>query len=54
MRQRSTVFLLGEDVARPARLQGAVTCLVEEFGTQRVLDYPISGNGFMGLAVGRH
>ncbi len=52
MRRDETVFLIGEDVAE-AGTPFKVTCgLVEEFGTDRVIDTPIAEPGFMGLAVG--
>ena len=52
MRRDETVFLMGEEVAE---YQGAYKIsqgLLKEFGTQRVIDTPITEHGFTGLAVG--
>ena len=52
MRRDETVFILGEDVAEAGTPFKVLSGLVEEFGTDRVLDTPIAEPGFMGLAVG--
>lgn len=52
MRRDDTVFILGEDVAEAGTPFKVLSGLVEEFGTERVLDTPISEAGFTGLAVG--
>ena len=52
MRRDSSVFLIGEDVAEAGTPFKITSGLVEEFGTQRVIDTPISEPGFMGIAVG--
>jgi acetoin:2,6-dichlorophenolindophenol oxidoreductase subunit beta len=52
MRRDGTVFLMGEDVAEAGTPFKVLSGLVEEFGTGRVIDTPISEPGFMGLAVG--
>ena len=52
MRLDSSVFLIGEDVAEAGTPFKITSGLVEEFGTERVIDTPISETGFMGLAVG--
>ncbi|WP_395175299.1 alpha-ketoacid dehydrogenase subunit beta [Roseibium alexandrii] len=52
MRRDPTVFLLGEDVAEAGTPFKVLSGLVEEFGTDRVIDTPISEPGFMGMAVG--
>ena len=52
MRRDSRVFLLGEDVAEAGTPFKVLSGLVEEFGTKRVVDTPISEAGFTGLAVG--
>ena len=52
MRRDPTVFLLGEDVAEAGTAFKVLTGLVDEFGTDRILDTPISEAGFTGLAVG--
>ncbi len=52
MRRDSTVCLLGEDVAEAGTPFKVLSGLVEEFGTDRIIDTPISDAGFTGLAVG--
>ena len=52
MRRDPTVFLMGEDVAEAGTPFKVLSGLVEEFGTERIIDTPISEPGFMGLAVG--
>ena len=52
MRRDSRVFVIGEDVAEAGTPFKVLSGLVEEFGTERVIDTPISEPGFTGLAVG--
>src|SRR5512143_2290002 len=52
MRRDPTVFIIGEDVAEAGTPFKVLSGLVEEFGTQRVVDTPISEPGFTGLGVG--
>ncbi len=52
MRRDECVFLIGEDVAEAGTPFKVTSGLVEEFGTDRVIDTPIAEPGFMGLAVG--
>ncbi|MFK7893158.1 MAG: alpha-ketoacid dehydrogenase subunit beta [Granulosicoccus sp.] len=52
MRRDETVFIIGEDVAEAGTPFKVLSGLVEEFGTTRVVDTPISEPGFMGIAVG--
>ena len=52
MRRDPTIFLIGEDVAEAGTPFKVLSGLVEEFGTERVIDTPISEPGFMGIAVG--
>lgn len=52
MRRDASVILLGEDVAEAGTPFKVLSGLVEEFGTDRVIDTPISEPGFMGIAVG--
>ena len=52
MRRDDTVFLIGEDVAEAGTPFKVTSGLVEEFGTKRVIDTPISEPGFLGIAVG--
>src|ERR1700675_3110017 len=52
LRRDSRVCILGEDVAEAGTPFKVLSGLVEEFGTERVVDTPISEAGFTGLAVG--
>ena len=52
MRRDSRVFIMGEDVSEAGTPFKVLSGLVEEFGTKRVVDTPISEAGFTGLAVG--
>lgn len=52
MRRDSQVCIFGEDVAEAGTPFKVLSGLVEEFGTERVLDTPISEAGFTGIAVG--
>ena len=50
MRRDETVFIMGEDIRRA--VYGSTADLLSEFGEKRVLDTPLSENGFFGAAVG--
>ena len=52
MRRDPSVIIIGEDVAEAGTPFKILSGLVEEFGTDRVIDTPISEPGFMGMAVG--
>src|SRR6059058_3388616 len=52
MRRDPTVFVIGEDVAEAGTPFKVLAGLVDEFGTERVLDSPISEPGITGLALG--
>src|SRR5512134_3580335 len=52
MRRDPTVVLMGEDVAEAGTTFKVLKGLVEEFGTTRIIDTPISEPGFTGLGVG--
>lgn len=52
MRRDPTTFIIGEDVAEAGTPFKVLSGLVEEFGTERVVDTPIAEPGFMGIAVG--
>ena len=52
MRRDPRVVLLGEDVAEAGTTFKVLKGLVEEFGTSRIVDTPISEPGFTGLGVG--
>ncbi len=46
------VFILGEDMGVMGSVFGLTKGFMAEFGENRVIDAPISENGFVGLAVG--
>ncbi len=52
MRRDPRVCIFGEDVAEAGTPFKVLSGLVEEFGTERVVDTPISEAGFTGVAVG--
>ena len=52
LRRDPRVFIMGEDVAEAGTAFKVLTGLVEEFGTSRVIDTPISEAGIAGLGVG--
>jgi len=52
MRRDLLVFIMGEDVAEAGTPFKVLSGLVEEFGTSRVIDTPISEAGITGLGVG--
>src|SRR5881392_3780693 len=52
LRRDETVFVIGEDVAEAGTPFKVLAGLVEEFGTERVLDSPISEPGITGLGLG--
>src|SRR2546421_11871700 len=52
MRRDPSIFVIGEDVAEAGTPFKVLAGLVEEFGTERVLDSPISEPGITGLALG--
>ncbi len=52
LRRDPRVVVLGEDVAEAGTPFKVLSGLVEEFGTTRIIDTPISEAGFTGLAVG--
>jgi len=52
MRRDEKVYILGEDVGAFGGCFGATTGLLEKFGSERVLDSPISETAIMGSAVG--
>lgn len=52
MRNDSDVFIIGEEVAEYQGAYKVTQGLLEEFGSKRVIDSPITEHGFAGLAVG--
>jgi acetoin:2,6-dichlorophenolindophenol oxidoreductase subunit beta len=52
MRRDHGIVLIGEDVAEAGTTFKVLKGLVEEFGTGRIIDTPISEPGFAGIGVG--
>jgi pyruvate dehydrogenase E1 component beta subunit len=52
LRRDETVFVIGEDVAEAGTPFKVLAGLVAEFGTERIVDSPISEAGITGLGVG--
>lgn len=52
MRRDPTVYLMGEEVAEYQGAYKVSQGLLDEFGSKRVIDTPITEHGFAGIAVG--
>jgi pyruvate dehydrogenase E1 component beta subunit len=52
MRRDPSIVVLGEDVAELGGVFGATRRLLREFGSERVLDTPVSETAFVGAATG--
>ena len=52
MTRDENVFVIGEDMAIMGNVFGITQGFLDEFGSNRVIDTPISESGFTGLAVG--
>ena len=52
MRKDNRVFLLGEEVAQYNGAYKISKGMLDEFGSKRVIDTPISESGFSGMAIG--
>ena len=52
MREDDRVYLLGEDIGHFGGAFGVTKGLIDEFGEGRVVDTPISEEGFVGAALG--
>jgi len=52
MRKDKRVFLLGEEVAEYNGAYKVSQGMLDEFGPKRVIDTPISENGFSGMSIG--
>ncbi|WP_375450901.1 pyruvate dehydrogenase complex E1 component subunit beta [uncultured Devosia sp.] len=52
LRRDKDVFIIGEEVAEYQGAYKITQNLLQEFGSQRVIDTPITEHGFAGLAVG--
>jgi pyruvate/2-oxoglutarate/acetoin dehydrogenase E1 component len=46
------VVLMGEGVADPKAIFGTAAQLADKYGRQRVIEMPLSENGFTGIAIG--
>ncbi len=52
MERDDTIFLMGEEVAQYDGAYKVSEGMLEKFGAKRVIDTPISENGFAGLGIG--
>ena len=52
MRRDKNVFVMGEEVAEYQGAYKVTQGLLQEFGASRIIDTPITENGFAGLAIG--
>lgn len=52
MREDERVFLIGEEVAEYNGAYKVSQGMLDEFGPQRIIDAPISENGFAGMCIG--
>jgi len=52
LRRDPKVFVIGEDIAEAGTTFKVLSGLVEEFGTERIIDSPISEAGITGIGVG--
>lgn len=52
LRRDPNVFIIGEDVAEAGTAFKVLSGLVDEFGTERIIDSPISEAGITGMGVG--
>ena len=52
MRRDDTIYLMGEEVAEYNGAYKASKGMLDEFGAKRVIDTPISENGFSGIGIG--
>ena len=52
MRRDDKMFIMGEDMAVMGNVFAVTTGFLDEFGPNRVIDTPISEEGFLGMAVG--
>ena len=51
LRRDESVYLMGEDIGSYGGLLGTTFGLIEEFGSRRIIETPISEPGFVGAAV---
>jgi 2-oxoisovalerate dehydrogenase E1 component beta subunit len=52
MRKNGNMIVLGEDIGRDGGVFRATEGLLDEFGSERVIDTPLSEDGIIGMAIG--
>ncbi len=52
MQRDPKVFVMGEDIGKYGGIFGATGGLLQRFGTERIMDTPISETAFIGAAIG--
>ena len=52
MERDETIFVMGEDIARQGGIFGQFKGLPEKFGTERIIDTPITETAIVGAAIG--
>ncbi len=52
MQRDENVFVMGEDIGAYGGIFGATEGLLAEFGSERIMDTPISETGFLGAGIG--
>jgi pyruvate dehydrogenase E1 component beta subunit len=52
MRKDDDIFIIGEEVAEYNGAYKVTQGMLDEFGSERVIDTPIAENGFAGIAIG--
>ena len=52
MERDQRVFVMGEDIGSYGGIFGATGGLLQRFGTERIMDTPISETAFIGAAIG--
>lgn len=52
MRNNPNMFVIGEDVGKLGGVFGTTIGMAAEFGSERIIDTPISETGFIGVATG--
>src|SRR5579864_9232409 len=52
LRDHSNVVLMGQGITDPIRMFGTLKNLVEEFGSDRIMEMPICEEGMTGVGLG--
>ena len=52
MERDETIFVMGEDIARQGGIFGQFKGLPDQFGTERIIDTPITETAIVGAAIG--